>query len=1361
VFASDLGLMAKRGDDGSIFAVVTDLNTTAPLANVNLEFFNYQLQPIGKATTDASGTITVTNLRERPFVMVAKQNGRYGYLRMADGGTLSLSRFDVAGVEPQKGLKGFLYAERGVWRPGDSLYLNFVLEDKTGLLPIDHPLSFELKDPRGTVRHRYMTTESVNGVYALHCATNPDAPTGNWTATVKLGGAQFSKNLKIETVKPNRLKLDLDFGKDKLTSEDKNLKGKLTVNWLHGAPAQNLKAQVEMRLQATQTQFANYRDFVFDDPARRVYTEPQVLFDSKLDADGKATVPFKSGFDGVAAGMMRAQFRVRAFEAGGDFSTDNFSLDYYPYQQFIGISIPTNRWGSKELNRKGDQVRFVCVDASGKPLANKKLEVGIYRCDWRWWWDEDRDDNVAQFNSADHFNALDRATIQTDSRGIATWKVKPSGWGRYLVRASLGEGEHATGDFFWSGNPGQAQDIQSRNAAAMLPFSVDKETYQLGEEVVLKVPASEDGRILLTLENGTKVVQHVWYEAKSGDNTIRFKATEDMVPTVYAHISLFQPHAQTKNDLPIRMYGVLPVNIENQATHLKPVIAMQDVIKPGKEFTVNVREASGLACAYTLAIVDEGLLDLTRFETPDPWNAFFAREALGVKTWDIYDYVLGAYGVELERLLSIGGDAFNRKAQNAAQVNRFKPVVKHIGPFYLEKGQTANHKFTIDNYVGSVRVMAVCSAPNSGGKGAYGSAEKTCPVRQPLMIMPTLPRVLGPNETLSLPVDVFAMESSVKNATVRVTETSGLVSVSQNSKRLKFEKPGQQLTYFDLKVGKQTGVARFQITAEGNGEKTSSSIELIVRNPNPVVTKVLAEALEPGKSWTATFDPEAYSEMEAVQVEVSALPPINMSRHMDYLLRYPHGCVEQTTSAAFPQLFASLIAPINESNAKRIDRNIKAAIEKMEQFQNTQGGFSYWPGGNGVADWGTCYAGHFLLEAQRKGYKVPPPLINRWVGYQTRVAKRWLADTRTEHPWYSFDSDLTQAYRLYTLALAGKPALGDMNRLRERKDLYAQAAYLLAAAYAQIGKPEIARQLSNEQWKANWKYAWGGSTYGSDLRDESLMLETLVAIGDTKRAESVALSICKSLGGDRQWYWNTQTLATALRALSRYAEKGSDQYAGPKYSYQTGSNGQREGVSTHMISTVDVTETISNSGKITISNKDAVRLYARVTLNGRPLAGNETKAEEHVSLAVRYTDLKGNQLDVSSIKQGTDFVAEVTVSRKDKDAFQFPFQDMALNQVFPSGWEILNTRMNNDINNQKSSPSDYQDIRDDRVYTYFDIPGQRWDYRTKTYKSGKGVYRIQLNAAYKGRYFLPAVEVEAMYDNRVFANTVGQWVEVI
>ncbi|MBL7825588.1 MAG: alpha-2-macroglobulin, partial [Saprospiraceae bacterium] len=1358
-FVSDLGLTAKLGRDGSLFMAVTDLHTTQPLSGIDIELFTYQLQPIVKIRTEGDGTVLLEGLREMPFVAVASGNNRKGYLRMADGNALSLSRFDVAGIEAQRGLKGYIYGERGVWRPGDSLFLNLVLEDKSGRLPAGHPVTMEVTDPRGAVQVRRTVTAGVHGVYPFYFSTSPEAPTGNWVCKVMVGGATFNKVLKIETVKPNRLKMDLNFGKTVLAASDFSrtsdgkggAMGNLKVNWLHGAVAKGLKAKVEMTVVARKTEFPNYKGFSFDDPSRYFHAEPEVLFDAAVDQNGMAQVPLKIGQVSEAPGKLTANFKVRAFEQGGDFSTDNFNLEVSPYDRYVGVFVPTNRWGSKVLDQRGGAVTIAMVDKNGKPMANQSVNVALYRVDWRWWWDEDANSGVGNFNSGEVNNALDEAELTTDSRGQISWKVRPSGWGRYFVRVSDGNGSHAGGDFFWSGYPDELNDMASRNAAAMLPFTVEKEKYNVGEEVVLKVPASDKGRILLTLETGSRVARHFWFDAKAGDNLLKFTAEPDMAPTVYAHISLMQPHAQTVNDLPIRMYGVLPVNVEDPATRLTAQIDMPDVIKPGEFFNISLREMGGKACTYTVDVVDEGLLDLTRFKTPNPWETFYAREALGVKTWDIYDYVLGAYAVELERILAIGGDGINQKAK-PAQVNRFKPAVLHLGPFRMEKGQVAKHRLKLDNYVGSVRVMAVLSNPPAGpGSGAYGNAEKTVPVRKPLMILPTLPRVLGPGETLKLPVDVFALEKSVQNAVISVREKTGLVSIDgAASTSLAFTEPGNKMVYFNLKVGAKSGVARFNVSAEGGGETSTSDIEIEIRNPNPVITRVIEGVVEPGQTWSQSGNPTDFTDLASAFIEISSIPPINLSKQLEYLIRYPHGCVEQTTSAVFPQLYVDMIAPLSDKQKQEVEKNIKAAIAKLQLFQMSSGAFAYWQGGNEVADWAGTYAGHFLMEAKARGYAVPDQMLNKWIEFQTKTSRTWEPGKDNDpHGWWHHDNELSQAYRLYTLALAGKPDLPGMNRMRESKNKYETTASLLAAAFASAGKKEAARDLLNDASIRKYVYSWWGGTYGSDLRDLALRLETLTSLGDNKRGLDVALQVANQVGNAARWY-STQEVATCLRAISKYAKSAT---LGDKTDFIV-KNGNREMPvnSTTPYYLYNFTE--EASGSLAVKNTSKQKLFVRAVFNGRPAITNQGTEAKNVSLNVRYTDLKGQVIDPSKIAQGTDFMAEVTVTRTGE--MRFDFNEMALTEIFPSGWEIMNTRMNA-VGGGASDPVDYQDIRDDRVMTYFDLP---FNWSGGNAKQSR-TYRIQLNAAYVGRYFLPPVACEAMYDDRIRASIPGRWVEVI
>lgn len=1341
VIASNLGIIAKGSDGQQFFVAIADLRTAQPVEGAEVTFYDYQQQPIHTVTTDGDG-IARTQLTRTPFVAIATQGEEQGYLRLQDGDALSLSRFDVAGVQPQKGLKGFLYGERGVWRPGDSVYLNFMLEDERGTLPPNYPVRFELRDPRGQLQQQHAVSRQVNKLYPLHFATSTDAPTGIWRATVRAGGAVFTKNLRIETVKPNRLKAQLDFGASSLSVADEPIRATLTANWLHGAPANGLKVKVEAQLKASKTTFAGYPAHTFDDPARPFDPQSVTAFEGQLNNEGQREFNFRLSNQQQLPGKLTANFKTRVFERGGDFSTSYASVPYDPYIAYTGVLLPEDEQGQPRATVGATTpLSFVSLASNGRPLSDRELNVGIYRVEWRWWWDRSSD-NVSRYNSSEHYDALATQRLTTNSKGEARWDYEVAEWGRYLVRVCDAETGHCAGELFYAGYPWYGEDGNDayRKAAAMLSFSSDKERYNVGDEVQLQLPEGKSGQALITIENGEKVLSSFWATAKEGENIFKFKATEEMAPNVYAHVAMLQPHAQADNDLPIRMYGVIPIQVEDAGTHLQPRIRMADELKPKASFAVNVSEQDGRPMTYTLAVVDEGLLDLTSFQTPEPWKQFFARQALGVRTWDMYDHVLGAYGGELERLLSIGGDAAMPKAAKDAQANRFEPVVMHLGPFHLGKGQKAKHELTMPNYVGSVRVMVV-----AGERGAYGQAEKTVPVKQPLMVLATLPRVLSPGERLDLPINVFAMDDKIKKVAVEVKETSGLVKVN-NLRRpsLSFAKPGDQMMNVPLQVGEATGVARFTITVKGNGETASQEVEIQVRNPNPYATEVTSEVLDPGESYEFNFLPPGMAGTNEAVLELSTIPPINLGERLNYLIRYPYGCLEQTLSGGFPQLYVNQLLELDAEQKEQVPKNIMATIERLKQFQTQQGGFAYWPGQSRPNPWSTSYAGHFLLEAKALGHPVPASLIQKWIQYQQQAAKVWDPKADELGFYYANNKELMQAYRLFTLALAEKPDLAAMNRLREYRGLSKQGKWRLAAAYALVGKPEVAQRLTNGLSTEVSQYREMSYTYGSRLRDRAMFLETLTLIGERERAASLVQYISDEMSSQR--WLSTQETSFALLAIGKFVGQ-SDTKAPLDCSYLIGAGKSASAESDLPMLQVAVPVKAGQHQTVRVENTGNGTVFARVIRTGQPLSGAEQAASNHIAISLLFVDMDGRGLDAANLPQGQDFLAVASVTHR--GSRPMPFAELALSQVFPSGWEIINTRLDNVSDPSKGSNMTYQDIRDDRVNTFFDLA----EGKTAT-------YRVQLNAAYQGRYYLPATSCEAMYDNSVSALVPGQWVEV-
>ncbi|KIO75387.1 membrane protein [Pedobacter lusitanus] len=1336
LLVSNIGLVAKRGNDNSMLIVATDLLTAKGISGVTLELMDYQRQVIHTVKTDGDGMASF-DLKRKPFLLIAKRGEERGYLKLDDGYSLPLSRFDVGGDVVQNGLKGLIYGERGVWRPGDSLFLSFILEDKLKKLPAAYPVTFELYNPQGQLIKKAVSGASLNGFYAFRTSTESTAPTGNWSVKVKAGGASFQKSIKIETVMPNRLKIGFDIGSRKYLGTGAAAPATLSANWLFGATGKNLKAKVDVNLNTMKTTFPGFDGYNFDNPTVNFVSQVKTIFEGRLNENGMAAVNTNLNDNATAPGVLKANFTTKVFEAGGNFSIDNFSIPYHVFTNYYGIKAPEGeKLSGMLMTGKDHNFSIVNVDRNGKLLSGSKtVQVELYKVQWRWWWEQDTQNSFANFTQ-NEYNKLIRKgnVVLQNGKGNWTLHIDEPEWGRYLVLVRDAEGGHVTGKAVYVDWPGWAQREQSANPteASMLSFTANKTKFKVGEDIVLTIPTGENGRALISLENGSRVLKTFWTDTKKGQTQFKFKAEKNMAPNIFANITLLQPHAQTVNDLPIRMYGVIPLVIEDPETILKPVIKMADKIKPETENTITVSEQNGKAMTYTIALVDEGLLDLTRFKTPDAHAVFYAREGLGVKTWDLFNYVLGAWGGNLERILSIGGDGSVNRNLNPAKANRFTAVVKYMGPFALGKGGSQTHKFKLPQYIGAVRAMVV-----AGQDGAYGSAEKSVQVKKPLMVLATLPRVVGPGESFTLPVTVFATENNLKNVAVQL-QTQNLQVSGLKTRQLTYAQPGEQMAYFDVTVPQITGIAKVKIVAQSGAEKAVYDLELDIRNPNPYVTNVVSAIIQPGQSWTTDYLPLGIAGSNSGSVELSSIPPVNLKKRLSYLMQYPHGCVEQTTSSVFPQLFLNKLSPLNEQQKAQTDRNIKAGINRLRSFQTTEGGLAYWPGDPSADEWGTNYAGHFLVEAQNSGYNIPVGMLDEVLRYLKGKAGSWVPNSNN-----FYGGDLSQAYRLYVLALARKPEMAAMNRLKAFEYLSVSAKWRLAAAYQLAGQASAATALTKGLDITVKPYTQLGGTYGSDSRDEAMILETLTLMGQKGRAAQVLQTVAAKLGTD-DWY-STQTTAYGLLSIAKFCGQNSAS-SRLNYTYlldgKKGTFNQNQYLSSLPINFKGKTAAVTNNGQTV--------LFARLILDGQPAAGQNNfkpNNSDILDMSVSYKLLNGKPIDPSVLKQGLDFYAEVVLKNPGKMGL---YEQMALTQIFPSGWEIINTRVNDNESIIASSPYTYRDIRDDRVFTYFNLR----ENETVTYK-------VLLNASYIGKYYLSAIQCEAMYNNTISATQNGKWVQVI
>jgi uncharacterized protein YfaS (alpha-2-macroglobulin family) len=1322
ILASNLGLIAKMGEDNNLHVMVNDLLTALPVNEVSVDVYDYQMQLIVSGNTNQDGSATLF-CRRKPFLLIAKKDKDRNYLKTNDGSSLSLSSFDVSGNKPENGIKAFIYGERDVWRPGDSIFLSVFIKDMKNDLPPDHPVQFELINPLEQKVDNQIQKPEGSNLLVFTTKTAVDAVTGNYRAVFKIGGATFTKRVRIETIKPNRLKINLTFPGEILGGSDRSATGTLNVKWLNGAVAKNLKSSVEYILKHTKTEFEKYSQYIFDDPVTDFYSESVNIFDNTIDETGNATIKFEPDRELNAPGMLGAVFTTKVQEQGGDESINQTTFKYAPYPVFVGINLPGLKGKSRMLFTDADnEVKIVTVDENGKSVRSE-VELTVYKLSYRWWWESDKEDLANYISNRIYQPVISKTISTTGGEGSFTFNINKKDWGRYLIRASIPDG-HSTGKILLVDWPWEYGTKGNAEGATLLAISTDKEKYIPGDEIRLSFPSMENARAIITLENATGVLDEIRIPTEKANTEVIIKARPEMSPNVYAYVSVIQPHSQTVNDMPVRLYGVVPVMVEDPGTRLTPVVVVADEIRSQKPFEIKVSEANRNAMTYTVAVVDEGLLDITGFKTPDPWDYFYAREALGVKTWDLYDYVLGAFGGTLERVFAIGGDeAVVDRSANKAQ--RFVPVVKFLGPFKLAPGKTNTHTLILPQYTGSVKAMVI-----GGNERAFGATDKSVFVKDPLMVLVTAPRVISPGEKAALPVTLFIQKENINEISLKA-EGNELIRFEENTKNISASGTGEKDTEFTFTAGEKTGVGKIRVTASGGGETAVYDMEIEVRSPNPAESRAELKVIKPGEKWETTYKPFGINGSNSALVEVSALPSVNLEKHMDYLLNYPHGCSEQITSAVFPQLWLKDLANNDADVAKRSSVNIKDAINKLISRQMANGGIALWPGSYQPDNWVTSYAGHFMLEAERLGYNVPSGFRQKWISYQKKTAQDWRFDNN-----YKYTAN-DQAYRLFTLALAGQPEKGAMNRLRETTGIPQLSRWFLAAAFATTGRTEVAGDLLDVRTtETEQEYCY--YYYGSRIRDKSIILYTLVLLKNDEQALPLLKEICDNLSKDT-WY-STQSLAWGLFAYMKYAEMLPGDKTSP-VKVRITSNGDKsdQTIGVKQLWSKDLKMT-SGDNSLTVENISDKPVYATLVVKGIPLISSPEKEEKGLSMKVDYVNMDLKPIDQKSLVQGTDFMMVVKVSN---NSFA-RVDNIALTKMVPSGWEIQNTRLFEANWGIKESTYDYRDFRDDRVNTYFSL-GQG---ETKT-------FLLILTAAYKGEFFQPSIWCEAMYTENCYARHPG------
>ena len=1315
IVVSDLAVTAKMGRNDLVDVFVYRISDAQPAAGAQVVTYNFQKQELSKGTVNGKGHLQLQCANRPAFVVATDNKGSKSVIKLNDGNALSYSRFNVSGEPVEKGVTAFAYSNRGVWRPGDDLQLNLMLNDLESSLPDDYPVVLEVIDANGRLYAKQVNTKPVNDIYCFTVPTYVSDETGLWTARFKVGTSTITKNLRVETVKPNRLEMKFDL--PEVISLSRNERVNLNAKWLNGMKANGLKTEVDVQLRGGQTSFKEFPNYSFVNEMQSFEPQEISLFSGQLTAEGNTNVGFGPLEDVYAAQMMNGTFIVKVFEQGGDFSIASFTSKLSPYERYVGVDLPptSSKYGSYYDTNKDWKFNIAMVNENGTACKSSvALDYALYKLDYYWWWSSEDEYSLQRYASGTYKAPYQNGSLTCNGTTSVTFNIPNEKWGSYLFIVNDKQGRHTFAkviNFDW----GYGHSSSASGAPAQLSLKTTAESYEVGEKMVVTFPANDKAKALVTVEANDKVLQTMLVENLGEEGKVEITTTEEMIPNVYVYVALIQPH-DANNDLPIRLYGVVPVKVENKKLQLQPNIQIPETANTKKKIDVKVSEAAGQTMTYTLAIVDEGILGLTNFSTPNPYGYFNSKQALSVRTWDNYASIVDAFSGELGSVYAIGGDGVLN--QEVTLDKRFKAYAVTLGPFELKAGDANTHSFEVPQCSGALRFMVVAK----GNGKAFGSSDKRMTVVDPINLYASAPRVVAPGDELNLKVQVQA--PTMKNKTLEVRfNNKNLNPVGALPTSVKIDGNGEGLVAVRTTIPKTLGNAELNVSVTGEGYTAESSTQMPIRMPYAERRNTITKDIEAGQTVTVPFNLEGMDGTQQGNVTVSSLLPIDLFGRIDYLLDYPHGCLEQTTSKAFPQLYLNYFIQLDDKAKEEMKNNVETAITNLKSYQKSDNSMTNWPGGNYSNAWTEIYALHFLVEANKQGYNVPQYFIDGLLSYQADRAKQW--KNNIDYKW----GETIQAYRLFVLALAGKPEMGAMNRFKELEMHYDLTKALSAAAFAQTGKTSIAQNLlpTVTEVQAMSDYY---TSFGSDIRDLAFFTYAqMLCDVDNQTVQNNVNNVCRMMS--TRHYVDTQSTAFALFVLGKYAEKMNVVNSGLSATVKV--NGEERTLNTNMASAGFGYTPKLGGNTIEIKNNGDHKMVANLYTKTSVAEYDMNESGNLIKMSVNYFEKSGASANLTSLNAGTDLRVQITV----QNPSEWKVTELALSYYLPSGWELVNDRLMGDMTGNEGAK--HLDLRDDRAYFYFDL-----------YPGDKKTFTLKVNATYEGNYMIPAVRCEDMYNDEIY-----------
>ena len=1320
---SDIGLIAKEGS-ASLTIFANSIQSAQPLKGVNMIAYGANNQILGMAATDDQGVAEIKYQRReyagfKPAMIVAKTADDFNYLPFRST-RVNVSRFDVGGKTMNStGLDAFIYPERDIYRPGEKINYSVILRDYNWKSPGEIPVILRFLFPNGkefkSIRKNLNDQGSLEG--------SIDLPVSAITGTYSLEAYTSNETLlstqpfHVEEFVPDRIKvtalLNKEFYEPGNTAELKIQ----AVNFF-GPPAADRNYECEIQLKQKTFIAKKFNNYSFNLTNQKTFYD-KVTREGKTNSAGEASEKFLVEDMYRNIGLLQADFYSTVFDETGRPVSRLTSANIYTQPVFFGIAddgswyYPLNQALSFHL---------IALDKN-QQVVPATAEVSVIKHEYRTV--ISKSGSYFRYESQKEDKLISSAMVKVNGEQTS-YSFVPRTAGDYELRVAVpGSNTYTSKSFYSFGSWGSDNSTFEVNNEGHIDVQLDKTSYKNGESVRALFKAPFDGRMLVTLETD-KLISYQWINVEKRSASLELKLNADAMPNAYITATLIKPHGIS--DIPLTVaHGFENVMVEEKNRKIPVEIMASKTVRSRTQQEVKIKAAPN--SMVTLAAVDNGVLQVSDFQTPDPYGYFYARRALAVNDFDMYPLLLPELRA---RLSTTGGDTETdmTKRTNPMPAKRIKILSYWSGIKKADGNGEAVFEVAIPQFSGEIRLMAVSYRDDQ-----FGSAESKMTVADPLVMSTALPRFLSPSDSIRVPVTITNTTANPANGSARLN-TSGGILVSGN-REVSFTIPpnSEKRLYFTVIASPVIGTGKISVVVNGTGGKFSDETEISIRPAVSLQKNTGSGSLAGGATQTINFDNADYIPSSiSRQLFLTRFPGAGLSKYLGYLLEYPYGCTEQTVSTAFPQLYFGELSDalhVSHDNQSTANYNVLEAIRKIKMRQLYNGAVTLWDDEKSADWWTSIYAAHFLIEANKAGFDVDKSLLETLLGYINSTLK----ERKTVNYYYNRDQvkrivPKEVIYGLYTLALASRPNTALMNYYKANPSLLSlDCKYLLAAAYALAGDKNSYRQFLPDHFTGETANTETGGSFSSDIRDEAMALDVLLDVDPgNPQVPEMAKHVSEKLK-QRYWY-NTQELVFGFLSLGKIAKQQSISGVTAEIKLQDKKVVDFNGTD------LKLSAAQLKDGKPEIITRGKGNMYYYWEEEGIPAGSTMKESDNYLKVRKHFFDRYGKPVSGNTFKQNELVIVQITLEK----TFSNDVQNIVITDLLPAGFEIENPRTK-DIPGMDWIKDAYApiavDVRDDRINLFLNSVNLKQTYYYAVRAVSPGVYKmgpVSADAMYNGEY---------------------------